>query len=53
MNGEEWSRGKFGSAEYTFGEMIAFACEGIELAAGDVLGRARSVAVAVSNSTSS
>ena len=38
VNGEEWSRGKFGSAEYTFGEMIAFACEGIELAAGDVLG---------------
>lgn len=38
VNGDEWSRGKFGSAEYTFGEMIAFACEGIELSAGDVIG---------------
>jgi 2-keto-4-pentenoate hydratase/2-oxohepta-3-ene-1,7-dioic acid hydratase in catechol pathway len=38
VNGEEWSRGKFGSAEYTFGEMIAFASQGIELAAGDVIG---------------
>lgn len=38
VNGEEWSRGKFGSAEYTFGEMIAFASEGIELCAGDIIG---------------
>jgi 2-keto-4-pentenoate hydratase/2-oxohepta-3-ene-1,7-dioic acid hydratase in catechol pathway len=38
VNGEEWSRGKFGSSEYTFGEMIAFAAEGIELVAGDVIG---------------
>jgi 2-keto-4-pentenoate hydratase/2-oxohepta-3-ene-1,7-dioic acid hydratase in catechol pathway len=38
VNGEEWSRGRFGSAEYTFGEIIAFAAEGIELWAGDVIG---------------
>jgi fumarylacetoacetate (FAA) hydrolase len=38
VNGNEWSRASFGSAEYTFGEIIAFACQGIELYAGDVIG---------------
>jgi 2-keto-4-pentenoate hydratase/2-oxohepta-3-ene-1,7-dioic acid hydratase in catechol pathway len=38
VNGNEWSRALFGSAEYSFGEMIAFACQGIELYAGDVMG---------------
>lgn len=38
VNGEEWSRGRVGTAEYTFGEMIAFASDGIDLAAGDVIG---------------
>ncbi|MDP3278197.1 MAG: fumarylacetoacetate hydrolase family protein [Deltaproteobacteria bacterium] len=38
VNGVEWSRGMFGSAEYSFGEIIAFACQGIELYSGDVIG---------------
>jgi fumarylacetoacetate (FAA) hydrolase len=38
VNGVEWSRASFGSAEYSFGEIIAFACQGIELYAGDVIG---------------
>jgi fumarylacetoacetate (FAA) hydrolase len=38
VNGDEWSRASVGSAEYTFGEMIAFASEGVDLWAGDVIG---------------
>lgn len=38
VNGTEWSRAKFGTAEYSFGEIIAFACQGIELWSGDVIG---------------
>lgn len=38
VNGAEWSRALFGSAEFSFGEIIAFACQGIELWAGDVIG---------------
>jgi fumarylacetoacetate (FAA) hydrolase len=38
VNGAEWSRAKFGTAEYSFGEIIAFASQGIELWAGDVIG---------------
>lgn len=37
VNGELWSRDRFGSAEYTFGELLAFASEGVELLPGDVV----------------
>jgi fumarylacetoacetate (FAA) hydrolase len=38
VNGEEWSRGKFGQAHYDWGAMLAFATKGQDLHAGDVVG---------------
>lgn len=38
VNGEEWSRGKFGQAHYDWGSMLAFASKDQELRPGDVVG---------------
>jgi fumarylacetoacetate (FAA) hydrolase len=38
VNGQEWSRGKFGQSHYTWGEMLAFATKDQELRPGDVVG---------------
>ena len=38
VNGEEWSRGRFGQAHYGWGEMLAFATRDQELRPGDLVG---------------
>lgn len=38
VNGEEWSRGRFGQAHYGWGDMLAFATKDQELRPGDVVG---------------
>jgi fumarylacetoacetate (FAA) hydrolase len=38
VNGEEWSRGRFGQARFGWGEMLAFATRDQELRPGDVVG---------------
>jgi fumarylacetoacetate (FAA) hydrolase len=38
VNGEEWSRGRTGSMHWRWGEMLAFAGEGVRFEAGDVFG---------------
>jgi fumarylacetoacetate (FAA) hydrolase len=38
VNGEEWSRGRFGQAHYDWGAMLAFASKDQELRPGDVVG---------------
>lgn len=38
VNGEEWSRGRFGQARFGWGEMLAFASRDQELRPGDVVG---------------
>lgn len=38
VNGEQWSRGLFGKMHWSWGEMVAFAAEGVRLEPGDVIG---------------
>lgn len=38
VNGQEWSRGRFGQAHYGWGDMLAFASKDQELRPGDVVG---------------
>jgi fumarylacetoacetate (FAA) hydrolase len=38
VNGEEWSRGRFGQAHYGWGEMLAFATRDQQLRPGDLVG---------------
>jgi len=38
VNGEEWSRGRVGAMHWRWGEMLAFAAEGVRFEPGDVFG---------------
>jgi fumarylacetoacetate (FAA) hydrolase len=38
VNGEEWSRGRIGAMHWRWGEMLAFAAEGVRFEPGDVFG---------------
>jgi len=38
VNGERWSRGRIAGMRWSFGELIAFAGEGVRFEAGDVFG---------------
>lgn len=38
VNGETWSKGPFGAIRWSFGEMIAYAAEGVRFEAGDLFG---------------
>lgn len=38
VNGEAWSEGRIGAMRWTFGELIAFAGEGVRFEPGDVFG---------------
>ena len=38
VNGEEWSRGRVGAMHWRWGDMLAFAAEGVRFEPGDVFG---------------